>query len=350
MDQLTRLASAVLDRAIEVLAFPLDPANRIYFVYLASSVLIAWLVYRAARRGARGTSPRCAELARGSFLGFLFPRSVWRHPSAWLDLRYMFFHKVVSHFLLLGNGAWALAVAFQFTSGGMSLGDAVTQSTLAGPADYAFAVGYMVFVLLVVDFLGWASHYMQHKLPLLWQFHKVHHSAEVMHPVSNFREHPIDNLLYGVLIGMGYGAAQGLAVRLFGYTPVIPTLLGLPVLMFLFNVAGYNLRHSHVWLRWPGRWSMVFPSPAHHHVHHSCHPDHIDKNFAFVFPVWDVIFRTYHMPEDDRDVRFGIDEDASELNSCLRLYWVPFRDAYRHLARRRTEVDETGRLPDEVTG
>jgi len=57
-----------------------------------------------------------------------------------------------------------------------------------------------------------------------------------------------------------------------------------------------------------GIWSIVFPSPAHHHVHHSCHPEHIDKNFAFVFPVWDLIFGTYFMPDDNRDVKFGVTE------------------------------------------
>ena len=88
---------------------------------------------------------------------------------------------------------------------------------------------------------------------------------------------------------------------------------------------------------------MVFPSPAHHHVHHSCHPDHIDKNFAFLFPVWDVIFRTYHLPKDNRDVKFGIGEgQADELTTCLQLYFVPFRDAWRVLRRRARRLRGTG--------
>ena len=82
---------------------------------------------------------------------------------------------------------------------------------------------------------------------------------------------------------------------------------------------------------------MVFPSPAHHQVHHSCHPDHLDKNFAFVFPVWDVIFGCYVMPEDNRDVKFGVtDKDRGhELDTCLKLYFLPFRDAWRLFRRKR---------------
>lgn len=328
MDTLMNMLAAVLDQLVDVLLMPFNPNARIYFAYLASSILIAWLIWRKIRRDGTSASANDAELAEGSFTRFLFPRKVWTHPSAWLDLRYMVFHKVVSYFLLFGLGGWAVSAGFRATSGGMTVSQALNESARSDASDFLIAVGYMFAILLVVDFIGWAIHYLQHRVPILWQFHKVHHSAEVMHPISNFREHPIDNFAYILFIGVGYGAVNGVAVNMLGYTPSMPTLLGVPVLMFLFNVLGYNLRHSHIWLRWPGRLSMIFPSPAHHHVHHSSHPDHLDKNFGFMFPVWDVIFRTYHMPEDNRDVRFGTVEDSSELNSCLRLYFVPFRDAW----------------------
>lgn len=167
---------------------------------------------------------------------------------------------------------------------------------------------FMIIATVVIDFVAYFTYYLQHKSPLFWQFHKVHHSAEVMHPISNFREHPIDNLFYALTFGVGYGAMIAGAMIFFGFVPSVPSLLRVPLLGFFSNLAGYNLRHSQIWLRWPGKLSMIFPSPAHHHVHHSCHPDHIDKNFAFTLPIWDVIFKTYHMPEDNRDVKFGIGE------------------------------------------
>jgi sterol desaturase/sphingolipid hydroxylase (fatty acid hydroxylase superfamily) len=77
---------------------------------------------------------------------------------------------------------------------------------------------------------------------------------------------------------------------------------------------------------------MIFPSSTHHHVHPSCHPYHIDKNFTFMLPVWDVIFKTYHMPEGTLEVKFGIGgESEGDLTSCIRLNRPPMRDAYRHL-------------------
>ncbi|NIZ62709.1 hypothetical protein DL239_17185 [Sedimentitalea sp. CY04] len=304
----------------------LDPGERLFYLYIATSILVAFVIYLVRRRkGAEGTD------AEGSFVAFLFPKSVWQHPSAWLDLRYFVFHKLIGHFLLFGLLAFISATCFRWITG---------ESMTSIPANTGvssslmLSVGYMFVTVLVADLIGYVVHYLQHKVPILWEFHKVHHSAEVMHPISNYREHPIDNLSYSLCIGVGYGAVIGVSYNLIGYLPNTPTILGVPLLMFLFNIAAYNLRHSHIWLRWPGRWSMVFPSPAHHHVHHSCHPDHFDKNFAFMFPLWDVVFGTYTMPNDNRDVKFGVAGMKSmEMDTCWKLYAVPFVKAGRRLRK-----------------
>ena len=123
-------------------------------------------------------------------------------------------------------------------------------------------LGYMFISTIVLDLTGYVVHYLQHKVPILWEFHKVHHRREVMHPLSNYREHPVDNFFYLLLIGMGYGAVAGGVYAYAGVVPSVPSVLGVPVLMFLFNIVAYNLRHSHVWLRWPGVWSKVFPLPG----------------------------------------------------------------------------------------
>ena len=200
----------------------------------------------------------------------------------------------------------------------------------------------MQFVFFVVgDFLAYLTHYLQHKIPILWEFHKVHHSAEVMHPLSNFREHPVDNFAYDVVTGVGYGLFLGAASTFFEYVPTMPSVFGVPILMFLFNLLGYNLRHSHIWLRWPGVWSKVFPSPAHHHVHHSCHPDHLDKNFAFLFPFWDVVFGTYEMPNDNKDIKFGVlGMESMEMDTCTKLYTVPFQKVGKRLRGKTEDTEE----------
>lgn len=351
MDTIWIAIAAVMDRMIDVAKYPFTPSQRIYWVYLLTSLLIAYGVYRAIKAKGHHATERDAEAAQGSFVGFLFPKSVWSHPSAWLDLRYLFFHKVTSYFLFFGIGGFALALGHHIGSGGVPMAEIAVRADKTTATDWGVAFGFMFVVVIISDFAGWAMHYLQHKIPLLWQFHKVHHSAEVMHPVSNYREHPVDNLAYSFFIGLLSGVCYGVTGQFFGYVPTMPTMIGVPVMMFLFNIIGYNLRHSHVWLKWPGIWSKVFPSPAHHHVHHSCHPDHIDKNFAFMFPVWDVIFGTYTMPEDNRDVKFGVpEEQGRDLDSVLRLYWVPFRDAYRlFVPKKPSQATSTDSSDDEPT-
>lgn len=353
MEFVANLLSGLWADARTVLSNPLDPNSRIFWLYLLTSTLAAYFVYRWVRshdlRGKRAD----AEVAQGSFLQYLFPKSVWSHPSAWLDLRYAVFHRVLMQSFLAGVGGLALALGYRMASG-QSVISAVTSGNPTTFSGWIGAGLFMLVTMLVLDFGAWFLHFLQHKVPVLWQFHKVHHSAKVMHPISNFREHPVDNITYTFFLGLLYGVIYAVAVRWLGFLPSMPSLLGVPVLMFLFNLVAYNLRHSHVWLRWPGLWSVVFPSPAHHHVHHSCHPEHIDKNFAFMFPVWDFIFGTYEMPEDNHKVKFGVTAgDDTDLDSVLRLYWVPFRDAYRVLKRGRKtksktapEADAAGMSPD----
>jgi sterol desaturase/sphingolipid hydroxylase (fatty acid hydroxylase superfamily) len=310
-------------QVITGLLTPLIPSQRIFWLYLGSSGILAFYVFYV---GARLTPARDTSVS--AFIRFLFPEDVWRNPSAWLDIRYFFFHLI---FRVTIYGMFLTGI-LELVSRMVAVAPHVIDVRALTPdsdvTDLALSTLYMFGLIAFVDFVGYAIHYVQHKSPLLWEFHKVHHSLEVMHPLSNYREHPIDNIVYAVGTGAAYGLFIGLSGNLFGYVPGLPLILGVPVLMFAFNFLGYNLRHSHVWLRWPGRWSMLFASPAHHHIHHSCHPDHVDRNFAFIFPCWDVLFRTYHLPETNEDVQFGISADyVNEFKSCLGIYFIPFRNA-----------------------
>ena len=329
------LLGVYYDYVVKALLFIFKPSDRLFALYLLSALPFCFFVYKLSKEQTNKGEDR-------GFLAFLFPKEVWSHPSAWLDVRYFFFHRLIGHFLLVGTFVACQAWFYVLVTGGINLADVMRSADQAWSlSDILIAVLYMFVFFAITDFTAWFAHFLQHKVPILWEFHKVHHSAEVMHPLSNYREHPIDNLFYSVLLGSMNGLTLALTVVIFNYMPTIPMVLGIPLLAFAFNLVGYNLRHSHVWLRWPGVWSKVFPSPAHHHVHHSCHPNHWDKNFAFMFPVWDVIFKTYEMPEDNRDVKFGVTGvKQGEMDSCLKLYVVPFKKALAHLNPRKKPASQ----------
>jgi sterol desaturase/sphingolipid hydroxylase (fatty acid hydroxylase superfamily) len=304
-----------------VILYPFTPSTRIYVLFLASSLLFAWVVFSKSQRGGlRGASGKL-----GAFARFLFPASVWKSSSAWLDVRYFVVHMTL---WISAYGALSIAIK-QWTAEGL-------MNTLATPGafvplwptDNLFVGGfvYMIVLIVLADFAAYLVHYLQHKIPFLWEFHKVHHSASVMHPLTNFREHPVDNLAYNIVNSTLAGVILGMSIFLFGRKFDQPSILGWNILGFAFTFLAYNLRHSHIWLRWPGKLVYVFGCPAHHQVHHSCHPDHIDKNFAFMLPVWDVLFGTFCLPETNKDVKFGLGNgEESDYKSVFGLYLVPFR-------------------------
>lgn len=323
---LAGIASAFTERITEVVSYPLNSNSRLFWIYLFASGIFAYFVYMQTWGKNRD--------ARPGFLSFLFPKKVWENPSAWLDLRYFVFNELTAKFLYVSLLGTTTFFVFQLLTGSTEMVSFAWDEMWTAKG-MAISFGYLLLAVAIGDFMAFYIHYLQHKIPYLWEFHKVHHSPEVMHPISNFREHPIDNIAYSIGIGAAYGALMAAISLLFGYIPRPPEVLGTPLVFFLFNIGGYHLRHSHVWLRWKGRWSMVFPSPAHHHVHHSCHPDHLDKNFAFMLPVWDVIFKTYEMPEDDRDVKFGIyGAKEQEYTTIWKIYSLPFKKVWKRLKKK----------------
>ena len=323
VNSVVAMALFLLGQLQEVVTYPIDPHQRIFVPYLFTSLLFALYVFITRRYSrSHNSKPFGTSLFR-----FLFPLSVWRDPSAWLDVRYFFFHQV---FRLLIYGAYLGAIV-----GSVYMAVVATFSGVIdnGPL-YSLPMKWPVEVLLVLltlalsDLVAYSLHYAQHRVPILWEFHKVHHSATVMHPLTNYREHPIDNIVYAIGRGTTLGVMAAIAHVVLGYLPSEPEVWGVGVFLLLFNSLGYNLRHSHVWFRWPGRWGMVYGCPAHHQIHHSCHPEHIDKNFAFMFPIWDVLFGTYCLPQTNSDVKYGLGTDEErDYRSCLGLYVLPFRKA-----------------------
>jgi sterol desaturase/sphingolipid hydroxylase (fatty acid hydroxylase superfamily) len=312
-----------------VVSYPIIPTTRLYFLFLASSLMFAWFVF--SKSGARFAGEPRAYLS--AFFRFMFPKHIWKSTSAWLDVRYF-----LVHMTLWVSFYGSLSVAVTQWTANWSL------NLIADPVGFEpiwtmqnlFVGGfvYMLVLMILADFVAFLIHYAQHKIPFLWEFHKVHHSATVMHPLTNFREHPVDNLVYNIINSALGGVLICFSIFLFGRQFDQPSILGWSILGFAFVFLAYNLRHSHIWLRWPGKLVYWFGCPAHHQVHHSYHPDHIDKNFAFMLPVWDVLFGTFCLPETNKDVKFGLGTgEESDYKSVLGLYVVPFKKLWSRRKR-----------------
>jgi sterol desaturase/sphingolipid hydroxylase (fatty acid hydroxylase superfamily) len=189
--------------------------------------------------------------------------------------------------------------------------------------------------LLAYEFAYWSSHYAFHRVPALWRFHKVHHSAEVMTAFTELRQHPVEILVFVNAIALATGAVFGLMTYLFGPGTGHLTLLNMNIVTMIFLLTWGHLRHSHLWIPFRGVAGRLFQSPAHHQVHHSTDPAHFDKNLGFALAVWDWAFGTLHIPSVEREVKqFGVGEEAPEFDTVMKTLARPFVRASEDLVGR----------------
>jgi sterol desaturase/sphingolipid hydroxylase (fatty acid hydroxylase superfamily) len=215
-EPLMQVPQALWAQVLSVLRFPIDPDQRIFFLYLGSAGLFAAFVY-VRRRQNTGTTGRASF---GGFVRFLFPREVWQSSSAWLDVRYFFFHQPLRIFI---SGGFLLTVtALAFAAGSWVLtGDVKVPAKATGTTHVGYAIAFAILTLVLTDFVAFAIHVWQHKNPILWEFHKVHHSPTVMHALTNYREHPVDNLVYSLATGVVLGLVMSLRCRCSAICPKV---------------------------------------------------------------------------------------------------------------------------------
>ncbi len=101
-------------------------------------------------------------------------------------------------------------------------------------------LAYMIAIILAADLGFFIGHYLTHKVPLLWEFHKVHHSAPVLNPLTNYRFHPVDRIPIGLFMGLLTALVKGGFG--FAYPGGIAEMTAVNVgVLLLFNLSA-NLR------------------------------------------------------------------------------------------------------------
>lgn len=171
-----------------------------------------------------------------------------------------------------------------------------------------------------------------YRIPLLWAFHRVHHSAETLTPFTVYRTHPIEALMFA--LQRICCQAVSIAVFVFFCADAVSliSVLGVNVFLFAFNVLGANLRHSHVPISYPRCVERVLVSPLQHQLHHSLDHKHRDCNFGVVLALWDRMGGTLRISHQERDLRFGLEAmPAASTHTLTDFYWLPIREAFGQL-------------------
>ncbi len=189
---------------------------------------------------------------------------------------------------------------------------------------------FTFFIFLLDDFTKFFVHRWMHKWPILWSLHKVHHSAETLTPMTIYRTHPLEGIVFTLRGSFTQGLSIAIFVFFFGNSVDIFTVIGVNVIVFSFNVAGSNLRHSHISIRYLPWIEHIFISPAQHQLHHSLDKKHHDKNFGASLAVWDWIFGSLHYSEDIENLKLGVEDHFD--NSLKTLYLKPIFEIF-HISK-----------------
>ena len=317
MDELTNAISEVA-KNIWNLVFVTDIGHRLHWIYILFFLGIGSILFIKNKPGT-------------SLFSFLVPKDVYTNRSFFVDIKIYFFNGIVMGLFNLS------AIVLSFTAIAEAtvwvLTDTLSFEKLQLEPTIISTVLYSALFILLLDLGLFISHYLNHKVPLLWNIHKVHHSAEVLTPVTAYRFHPLDIIFTGTIVALTVGPLVGIYSFLYSGISVsgYPVAYGVALILFLLNA---NFRHSHIQIHYSPGLSKLLVSPVMHNLHHSTNPKHFDKNMGFMFSFWDRIANTYYLPKKNKSLEFGIghmeEKQYSSLKSC---YLLPLKNCYSLLKR-----------------
>ena len=305
-----------LIKPISYLLFPLyyltQPDSQYYWPTYVASGIVALALYMFIKRRWRISLRAAKEL--------LLPSRLLEHESSKLDAK-MFFvglYYLALQVVLVG-GTTVLSVS----------GTVATLNLLIGPSPTPIGPSWLVtgatmfLVFMAVEFGYWFSHYMMHKIPALWEFHKVHHSAEVLTPLTEWRQHPVELALFPILMSGAACLVQGPMVWYFGETAQVLDPMKANLISMAFWYTILHLRHTELPFYATGFLGKIIQAPAHHQVHHSTNPDHFDKNLGYCLSIWDWAFGTLYVPRKGEKFSFGLGHQDDALETVLGSVLAP---------------------------
>jgi sterol desaturase/sphingolipid hydroxylase (fatty acid hydroxylase superfamily) len=320
MDVLT-WAFGLLTRPVTRLAEPLDTYGLPTLIGGLLFAVVSAAVWRMRRKR---RLPRLRALAR-----FLFSRRVLAHRSSRLDYKLYVVNTLLMSSVLavfyIGSGFWQARFAALLSW----LGPAAQ----GGEPSWGVTALTVTLSILTLDFGYWLAHYVCHKVPWMWEFHKVHHSAEVMTPATELRQHPVELFFFPLVYGFTAGSTYAAISWAFGDAAQAIGLHGVNVILALHLLTFHHLRHSHVALPFTGAWGVILHSPAHHQIHHSADPKHFDRNLGYLFSVWDWMFGTLWRPRQGEKITLGVGHEGEAHDSVYRVFVDPCVLAWREFKR-----------------
>lgn len=213
----------------------------------------------------------------------------WRKSELVTDICYWFFVPVFARVMRIGLLIVGAAVLFNIRDADALI---AFYENGHGPLSQMPLWLQAVVYLVSADFMLYWLHRLFHSGGY-WKYHAVHHSAVELDWISAARFHPI-NLFFGTI-------AVDVILLMAGISPNVLVWVG-PFVTFHSAFVHANMN----WTLGPLRY--VFATPVFHRWHHTPLSQGGSSNFAGSFPIWDLMFGTYHMPENELPQVYGRDE------------------------------------------
>ncbi|MGK5044597.1 sterol desaturase family protein [Janthinobacterium sp. GB4P2] len=163
-----------------------------------------------------------------------------------------------------------------------------------------------ILYALTMDFLEYAFHRAQHRVPALWAMHSFHHSDTAMNASTTTRHYWAESGVKAISIYL-------LAGILFKTNMVFLAIYG--VMGFYHVFPHMNVRIGF------GRYWMLLNSPQYHRIHHSVQAEHFNCNFASLFPVFDWLCVTHHIPPAGEYPPTGLDTGKAPRSLIDAVIW-----------------------------
>lgn len=147
-------------------------------------------------------------------------------------------------------------------------------------------------ILLCLDFTAFFAHWLEHKVPMIWDWHEFHHSATEMTIFNIFRVLPLEEVFHGLLLQPLNFTANTLLLDTYLLNgDIIPLSMYIVFEGYILFVGYFG--HSNTKIIYPRTVNWILMSPGIHWIHHSTKPEHFDSNLGVVFSIWDRLFGTY---------------------------------------------------------
>lgn len=206
----------------------------------------------------------------------------------------------IGPFVMILPGALAVEVARRFGPGLISL-DLDGLGVGIGNLGWPLRNILLPFLpLLITDFFYYWHHRLQHRVPALWTTHRLHHGIQSLNALAAYRVHWLEEplriatMVIPMALLFQIDAVQGAWIA-----------FGLAQMGYLIHA---NIRIPY------GPLTRVITGPQLHRLHHSFAPEHRDRNYSAVFPIWDILFGTYVAPKKAEWPATGLGEDEPEGN------------------------------------